>query len=151
QDGEVIGDVSIPVDFLPGGKGRFFNASATFNVTLENGVLIVTLKDANVKGEKLPQQFIDAMGKENLAKDAYKDPEVAATLSRIESLSIEHDKIILKPRVMPSQTEADGATMGDDQPPTGDSAPAEAPPQSDEPADPAAPEATSPDAPESVP
>lgn len=99
QDGEITGDVSIPTDGIPGGKGRYFNASATFDVSLENGVLIVTLTDAEVKGEKIPQEILDAMGKENLAKDIYKDPEVAETLRRIESVSIEDDKIILKPRV----------------------------------------------------
>lgn len=121
-DGEVSGDVSIPTDFLPGGKGRFFNASATFEVSLENGVLIVTLQDAEVKGEKLPQQFIDGMGKENLAKDAYKDPEVAATLRRIESISIENDKIVLKPRVAKSEGEVVEEGAGEGQPATDDSA-----------------------------
>ena len=120
EDGEVSGDVSIPTDFLPGGKGRFFNASATFEVSLDNGVLIVTLQDAEVKGEKLPQQFIDGMSKENLAKDAYKDPEVAATLRRIESISIEHDKIVLKPRVTPEKTPAEGPTTDSEQAPTGE-------------------------------
>jgi hypothetical protein len=121
-DGEVSGDVSIPTDFLPGGKGRFFNASATFEVSLENGVLIVTLQDAEVKGEKLPQQFIDGMGQENLAKDAYKDPEVAATLRRIESISIENDKIVLKPRVAKSEGEVVEEGAGEGQPATDDSA-----------------------------
>jgi hypothetical protein len=109
DDGQVTGDVSIPTDFLPGGKGRYFNASATFDVSLENGVLIVTLNDAEVKGEKLPQQFIEAMSKENLAKDAYKDPEVASTLRRIESISIEGDKIVLKPRVTAEKAAQEGA------------------------------------------
>lgn len=99
QDGEITGDVSIPTDAIPGGKGRYFNASATFDVSLENGVLIVTLTDAEVKGEKIPQEILEAMGKENLAKDIYKDPEVAEALRRIETVSIEEDKIVLKPRV----------------------------------------------------
>lgn len=119
-DGEVTGDVSIPTDFLPGGQGRYFNASATFDVSLENGVLIVTLTDAEVKGEKIPQQFIDGMGKENLAKDAYKDPEVAATLRRIESISIEGDKIVLKPRVTAEQAPEEGAATDSGRAATGE-------------------------------
>jgi hypothetical protein len=98
-DGTVSGDVSIPTDFFPGGKGRFFNASATFEVSLENSILIVTLTSAKVKGEEVPQEIIEALRKENLAKEIYKDPEVAATLRRIESITIKDDKIILKPRV----------------------------------------------------
>lgn len=114
EDGVVAGEVSLPADAFPGGKGRFFNASATFNVSLENGVLIVTLADATFKGEKLPPQFMEAMGKENLAKEMYKDPEMAKTLGRIESISIEHDKIVLKPRAAKANTEAEGMDTGDD-------------------------------------
>lgn len=144
EDGEITGDVSIPVDFIPGGKGRFFNASATFDVSLENGVLIVTIEDAEVKGEKLPQQFIDGMSKENLAKEAYKDPEVAATLGRIESITIEQDKIILKPRIMPTEPAADEAGA-DETPPSDEDPPhADAPQQPDETTEPASPAASPP-------
>jgi len=98
QEGQISGEVSIPTDFFPGAGGRYFNASATFNVSLDNGVLIVTLADASVKGERVPQEVLDAMGRENLAKEIYKDPEVAETLRRFDSLTVEDDKIILKPR-----------------------------------------------------
>ncbi len=118
DEGQVSGDVSIPTDFLPGGKGRFFNASASFDVSLENGVLIVTLTGAEVKGEQVPPQFIEGMSKENLAKELYKDPEVAATLRRIKSVTIEDDRIVLKPETVAS---SDGETEGDDQ---SDAAPA---------------------------
>ena len=106
DDGHVAGQVSIPLDAIPGGKGRYFNASANFAVALTNGVLIVTLEDAEVKGEMVPQHVIDGMKRENLAKDLYKDPEVAETLGRIESLTLEGDKIILKPRVEALDEEA---------------------------------------------
>ena len=96
KDDVVIGDISIPTDSLPGGKGRFFNASATFDVSLERGVLIVTLNSAEVKGEPVPEEFMEAMRKENLAKDVYKDPENAKVLSRFESIEIVDDKIILR-------------------------------------------------------
>jgi hypothetical protein len=112
QEGKISGEVSIPTDFFPGAKDRYFNASATFNVSLDNGVLIVTLADAAVKGKKVPQNIIEGIGKENLAKDVYKDAEVAETLRRFSSLTIEKDKVILTPR-MPSndadETKADTA------------------------------------------
>jgi hypothetical protein len=98
KDGKVTGDISVPTDMIPGGKERFFNASATFEVTMENGVLVVTLADAEVKGEKVPQEVIDAMSQENLAKDLYKDPKNAAMIRRFDKIEIEDDKIILKLR-----------------------------------------------------
>ena len=96
EDGQVGGDVSFPTDIFPGGKGRFFNAYATFDVSMHKGVLIVTLTGAEVNGEPVPPHIIEAMSRENLAKDAYKDPETAKMMRRVESLTIEDDKIILK-------------------------------------------------------
>jgi len=98
SDGQVSGEVSLPIDFLPGGKGKYFNATASFNVSLENGILIVTLADATVNGEKVPQPILDGLARNNLAGDAYQDPEMAGMLRRIDSLTIEEDRIILKTR-----------------------------------------------------
>jgi hypothetical protein len=98
EDGQVSGDISIPTDPLPGGNGRFFNGSATLDVSMEAGVLIVTLADAEVNGEALPQQFVDAMANENLAKEAYKNAETAEVLRRFEEISVSGDKILLKMR-----------------------------------------------------
>ena len=97
DDGEVSAQASFPADFIPGGKGRYFNGRVSLKVSLENGVLIVTLDEAEVNGEPLPSQFLDAMRGENLAKDAYKDPKSAEFLKKFESLKIEKDKIILTP------------------------------------------------------
>lgn len=98
QDGKVGGDLSIPADGFPGGEGRFFNATADFNVSMDGGVLIVTLADATINGAKLPQQMLDSLANENLAKEAYDDPENAKVLRRFESLEIQGDRILLKAR-----------------------------------------------------
>jgi hypothetical protein len=98
ENGKVSADVSLPTDAFPLGKGRFFNGSVSANASLENGVLIVTLADAEVNGEKVPEEFMGPMRKENLAKDMYKDPDVAKRLGQFESLVIEGDQIILTPK-----------------------------------------------------
>ena len=108
-DGKVSGDVSIPMDAIPGGKGRYFNGSASFNVSMENGVLIVTLADAEVNGEPVPQRVIDGMAKENLAKDLYKDPKNAEFMRRVDSVRVEDDKIILKLRPEEAKTDNNDA------------------------------------------
>lgn len=110
EDEKVSGDVSIPVSGIPGGDGRFLNASVTFDVSLDNGVLIVTLVDAEVEGTQVPQPFLEAMGNENLAKDFYKDPENAKLISRFESIRIEDDSIILELR-----KESDDDSTSDEQ------------------------------------
>ena len=111
KDGLVVGDISFPTDGIPGGKGRYFNASADFDVKLERGVLIVTLANAEVKGKPVPDEFMEAMRQENLAKDLYKDPKNAEMISRFESIEIVDDKIILK---LKRDEEDDAAESGDE-------------------------------------
>lgn len=111
--GKVTADVSIPTDILPipGAKGRYFNGSVSTNVSLEKGVLIVTLQDAEVNGQKVPDEFMKAVRNENLAKEMYKDPEVAKALGKFESLVIEGDTIILTPRAdLPNGASTNGAS-----------------------------------------
>ena len=96
EDGEISGDVSVPTDMLPGGKGRYFNGSATVDASMNNGELFVTLKAAEVNGESLPAEFLEGFRGKNLAEEAYKDPKNREALSRFEDIRIEGDKLILK-------------------------------------------------------
>lgn len=111
EDGLIQADVSFPTDAIPGAQGRFFNGSVGVDASLENGVLIVTLENAEVNGQDVPETIMSQLRKENLAKEAYKDPEVAKTLSKFKSLVIEGDKLILTPNptVLPGdKTESAG-------------------------------------------
>ena len=99
ENGEINGKASFPVDFIPGAKGRYFNGRLSLKASLENGILFVTLDEAEVNGEPVPEQFLTGMRSENLAKDAYKDPKSAEVLRKFEKLIIEDDRIILKPAV----------------------------------------------------
>lgn len=121
EDDKITGNVSIPTDFVPMGTGRFLNAKGTFNVSLQNGVLIVTLADAEVKGEPLPESFMTALANENLAQKFYSDPKNAEFMRQFESIEIEGDRIILRPR--PVEEVADEAA-GESDPPTSPGEPA---------------------------
>lgn len=99
QGSNVTGQISIPLSGLGWlGKGRYLNGEATFNVSLENGVLIVTAREVRVKGKPLPDSFMGPLRQENLAKDAYKDAEHAATLRKLDSLRVEDGRVIIKAR-----------------------------------------------------
>ena len=111
-EGQVTGEVSIPTDMLPIAKGRYFNATATLDVALEKGVLIVTLADATVKGQPLPQSFVDELRNQNLAKDNYKDPEVAKLLSQFDRLEVGDGQITLT--ATPKRKEEIEAASDDD-------------------------------------
>lgn len=96
ENEQVEGDVSIPTDMIPFGKGRFFNGSATFDVSMEGGVLIVTAEQAEVNGEPVPEEIMQALRNENLAKEYYKDPKNAKFMRQFEDIRIEGDKFILR-------------------------------------------------------
>ena len=105
-DGKIGGDVSFPMDQLPGGGGRFLNATVDFDASMVGGVLMVTLADAQVNGAPLPQAFLDAFAGENLAEGFYEEPESAEVLQKFESLAIVGDRIILKARKQPVDADA---------------------------------------------
>jgi hypothetical protein len=56
------------------------------------------MDDAKVNDQSLPAIVLDELKKQNLAKDAYKDAKTAEALSRIESIVIEGNKVIVTPR-----------------------------------------------------
>lgn len=114
QEGKVSADVSIPADQLPGGKGRYFNGSVTVRIELEGGVLIVTIDQAEVNGQPVPEAVMEGLRKENLAKETYKDPDSARQLARIEKIEIKDDLIVLK--VRKSDERAAEASDGTDEP-----------------------------------
>ena len=130
-DGQVKGDVSFPLSQLPGGSGRYFNGSATFDVSMEDGVLIVTAQQAEVNGSPVPDTMMQGIRQENLAKDLYKDAENARFMRQFEDIRIEDDKFIL--RVKRDQEAGESAAADDASsdatPPT---APQEAEPAQDD-------------------
>lgn len=124
EDGEISGDISIP-DFPM--KGRYLNGSATFIASLENGVLVVTLDQAEANGEPLPDMVMEGLRNENLAADSYDNPKFAKFLRSMESIEVKHDKIILTPRAN-SEASNDSPESSEAQP---DSVDAEVSEQSD--------------------
>ena len=96
---EVKGMVSIPLSGLGWlGKGRYLNGDATFKVSLENGVLIVTAEEVRVKGVPIPESVMGPLRRENLAKDAYKDPKNAEAIRKVESIRVEDSQVTVKAR-----------------------------------------------------
>lgn len=106
ENDQVQGDVSIPLDKMPFGKGRFLNASGTFEVSMDGGVLIVTAEQLTVNGEQLPDEFMQGMREQNIAKDFYDDRESAEFLRRFEDIRVQDNQFIL--RVKRGETEPSG-------------------------------------------
>ena len=97
-EGEIRADLSLPLERM-GYPERWFNGSAAFAVTLENGVLTVTLRSVSVKGEPVPEWIVGKLGDRNLAKDLYDKPETAGFVARLESIEVGNGRITLVPRL----------------------------------------------------
>src|SRR5262245_33509433 len=94
------GQVSIPLEFLglPMFRGRYLNGEAELKVSLNNGLLLVSLESFEVNGQRPPEEFLANLRQQNWAQDAYKNPKNAEFLRKLESLEITDGKIIIKPR-----------------------------------------------------
>lgn len=96
---QVHGQVSIPVpNILWLTKGRYLNGEAAFNVSLDNGVLVVTAQQVQVRGTALPEAFMTRLRQENLAKEIYRDPQKAEVISKLESIQVEDNRAVIKAR-----------------------------------------------------
>lgn len=100
EGNQVKGQVSIPLDKFPIGKvkGRYLNGSAVFNVSMDNGVLIVTMQSLEVKGNPVPEQVMAGLRQQNMAQEAYKDARQAEVLRKLESVAIRDGRLEIKAR-----------------------------------------------------
>jgi hypothetical protein len=97
-NGEIHGELSVPLERM-GYPDRWFNGSAAFAVQLENGVLIVTLQSASVKGEPVPGWILQRLRNRNLAQDLRERPLAAGLIARLESIEVGNGRIALVPRL----------------------------------------------------
>jgi hypothetical protein len=135
---QLKGQVSIPFHF-PGLGQRYANGKASLKASIDDGLLIVRMQDFEIPGRPLPKQVLDQFRAENLAKNAYDDPEQAETLRKIEKLEVKDGKITIHARP-PSDEEADDEPKAE---PAEEKAPAEPaePVEEKAPTDPAEPKA----------
>jgi hypothetical protein len=112
---QVKGEVSLPLERIGLSlvKGRYLNGEADFKASLSDGVLFVTLDSIEVNGQKPPENIMEGIRKENLAKDAYKDEKNASLMRKLESLEIKDGKIILKVRAKPTEKSSSASGKGE--------------------------------------
>lgn len=84
---EIRGKVSISLAAFSY-PGRYINGNGSFTVSLENDLLYVHVLDIAVRGESLPDEILQQIRAENLAKDLNKDPDRAQLLRKLESIKV---------------------------------------------------------------
>jgi hypothetical protein len=100
-EGTVQGQVSWPIPFF---EGRYFNGEAAFDVYVRNGALFVTVQSATFKGEPVPEEMVQQMKSENLAKELQNNPEFSKAVGNLGSIEVGDGNITLVPQGAASQT-----------------------------------------------
>jgi hypothetical protein len=100
DDDKLKGQVSVPLQDvgLSMFKGRYLNGSATFNLSFRNGRLSVTPQTIQVKGEPLPEVYLQQIRKQNLAVALTNDPGAAAVLRGLEEIAVKEGKLVIEPK-----------------------------------------------------
>ncbi len=98
DESTVHGDMSYPLDEVPGFSGRYFNGSATFEVSLANNRLVVYVIEASVGGEAVPDEFISGVRNENLAQEMHNNPETREVIESLESVEVVNGTLIITPK-----------------------------------------------------
>lgn len=100
EGGQLKGQVSVPLQELglTMFKGRYLNGSATFNYSFRNGALAVSPQTVLVKGQPLPELYMQKLRQENLAVGITKDPQVAALLQGLEDIQIRDGTLVIVPK-----------------------------------------------------
>ena len=96
EDGRIGGDVSLPLDELPMGAGRFLNARVEFAVAAPEGELDVRLTDVEVNGVRPPETVLDRLGAQNLLEGTSDDAKLRSFSTAFESVRVEGDRLILR-------------------------------------------------------
>ena len=94
----VEADISLPLPSIPGlgTKGRYANGKAGIQIGFAAGSLIGHIVSLEIKGQKAPDQFVDALKGSNLFDNANRDPKTRPKLDRVEGIEVKDGKIIVK-------------------------------------------------------
>lgn len=100
---QVKGELSLPLHEIGIGmlKGRYLNGSATFNLGFSNGVVLFTPRTILVKGNPLPERFMQDLRKENLAAGLTEDTNTAPLLQGLQDIQVKENKLTLVPKQRP--------------------------------------------------
>ena len=106
ENDRVKGEVSIPLDeiSIPLGevgeflKDRYLNGSAVFNIILTGGRLLIFVDSVEVKGKPLPEELMQHLRSENLAKEVENDEELRAFIEKLESITVEDGRLRIVPK-----------------------------------------------------
>lgn len=103
-DGDQLkGEVSMPLQEvgLTMFKGRYLNGSATFDLALRNGALVVTPQNILVKETPLPEVYMQEIRKQNLAVGLTNEPAAVSVMKGLQDIRVKEGKLVIVPKEQP--------------------------------------------------
>ena len=96
---QVKGQVSVPAARLGLGifKHRYINGAGTFKVSLVNGTLYVNAQSLSVKGNPIPDRYMQQVRLQNLAQNFNEDPKTSVGLNKLKSIEVKDGKLVIVP------------------------------------------------------
>jgi hypothetical protein len=97
---QVQAQLSVPTDGigLRMLKGRYFNGSGDFAVSLHGGRLNVNVKSLSVKGRPLPENFMAGLRTQNFADGWTNDVNFNEAIAKLEEVKIENGRLLVIPK-----------------------------------------------------
>jgi hypothetical protein len=96
---QVKGQISIPLGEMGDMfKGRFLNGSASFNIGMESGRLLMFINSGEVGGKAIPEEIMNVVRAKNLAEKSYEKPEVVEMMNKLESITVKNGIMIITPK-----------------------------------------------------
>jgi hypothetical protein len=101
NDDRVQAQLSLPTDGfgLRMLRGRYFNGSGEFAVSLHNGRLLLHVRSLSVKSRPLPERFMQSLRAQNFADSWTNNVEFDRALAKLQEVKIENGKLIVVPKV----------------------------------------------------
>lgn len=101
--GQLQSQLSVPLEEAgwPQLKGRYLNGTATFRLSFQNGALAIRPQTIRVKGRPLPEIYMRAIRKWNLAAEAARQPQVGALLQELADIRVRDSQLTLEPQRKP--------------------------------------------------
>lgn len=96
---EIRGDVCVPLNEVGGMlKGRWLVGSAGFQVGITAGRLALFMNSLTVNGKSPPEAFMKEFRAKNLVEGVNGQPEMAALLGKLDSVSVRDGMLRIIPR-----------------------------------------------------
>lgn len=102
DDGRVKAELSVPLKEIGWKvvKDRYLNGSGTFNVSVQDGVLLVTPQAIEVKGKPVPDQYMQGLRHANFAAVLTNQPGTTALVQGLQEIQVKPGRLIVMPKAV---------------------------------------------------